>query len=186
MEDSKIIELYIKRSENAIKETDIKYGNYCKTIANNIVCDLSDAEECVNDTYLKTWNTIPPTIPEWFKAYIGKISRNLALCKYRDKNRKKRGGGNIELVFEELEDCIPEASNVEVIMENKRILSVVNDFLDSLPEESRNIFVNRYWCTYSISELSTYYAMSESKIKSLLFRLRGKLKEKLKEEEIYI
>ena len=186
MEDVKIIDLYFQRSENAIKETDNKYGGYCKVIANNIVGNISDSEECVNDTYLKLWNSIPPSVPKVFKAYVGKIIRNFAISKYRKNNCDKRGSGDVSLVVEEIEEFLPAVDNVDTIIESNLVLKVVNKVLVALPEENRKMFVRRYWYADSISNIAKKFNATESKVKSVLFRIRNILKEELSKEDIYI
>ena len=186
MDDGKIINLYIERSEDAIKETDIKYGGYCKIIANNIVGNVSDTEECVNDTYLKMWNTIPPTIPNVLKAYIGRITRNFALMKYRESTCAKRGGGEISLVIEEIEEFLPAVDSVDTVMESNLVLELVNKLLLTVPEENRKIFVRRYWYAQSVANIAKAMGITESKVKSVLFRIRNKLKEELAKEDIYV
>ena len=118
MEDHNIVDLYWFRDENAISETDKKYGSYCSTIANNILYNLEDSKECVNDTYLKTWNSIPPTRPKILKAFLGKITRNLALNIYKSKNCQKRKG-EVPLVLDELKECIPSQNDIDTEMEEK-------------------------------------------------------------------
>ena len=135
MEDEKIISLFIKRVESAITETSKKYGGLCLKIANNILYDKCDAEECVNDTYLKVWNTIPPTIPNIFSAYVAKITRNLSINLYKKNNAQKRGNGEIELVLDELSECISDNSSVDEIFDRKEITKAISVFLDSIDDE---------------------------------------------------
>ena len=182
MEDNKIVKLYWDRNEQAIKETASKYGRYCYTIAYNILLSKEDADESVNDTYMKTWECIPPHFPKILSTFIGKITRRISLNRWRSKNRIKRGGGQVALALEELDECIPAGNDVEQTVEHKELLLKINDFLDSLPETERDLFVCRYWFLASVKELSEKFAFSESKIKSMLFRTREKLKGYLGEE----
>ena len=140
MDDLKIIELYFKRNEQAIKETDIKYGKLCHSISFNILKNREDSEECVNDTYLKAWQTIPPQYPSKLSTYLGKITRNLALNRYKYYNRQKRGEGQTELVLDELLECVPAAESTEQAVEEKILVEVLNRFLNDLPEEKMKIF----------------------------------------------
>lgn len=181
-----IIDLYWSRSESAIKETDLKYGNYCKAIAMNILKNIEDTEECVNDTYLKTWNAIPTQRPNIFPAFLGKITRNLSLNKYREKKAKKRGGNEIELLIDELEHCIPSRNSVEGEYESSTIVEAIDKFLDSIDYENRIVFVRRYWYVDSIAAIAERFKMSEGKVKSMLFRTRNKLRAYLEKEGIFI
>ncbi len=176
MKDNQIVDLFWKRSELAISETARKYGNYCKCIALNILFNKEDAEECVNDTYLMAWNSMPENRPSLLSSYLGKITRNLAFNKYKFLKTKKRGGGEMELVLHELEDCISSGNSVEETVEADLLAKAINDFLKTLNKEMRTVFVLRYWHTYSISFISTEMGMSESKVKSILFRCRNNLK----------
>lgn len=186
MEDSMIINLYWERSESAIVETSIKYGKYCKCIACNILDSNEDAEECVNDTYLHAWDSIPPHRPIYLTAYLGKITRNLALNKYKLANTVKRGGGTVTLLLNELEDCIPARKSVEEEYEAGILAKSISDFLRSIDAQNRAIFIRRYWYSDSISMISERYQMSVSKIKAKLFRCRIKLKKYLEEEGIQL
>lgn len=185
MEDELIIELYWQRNESAINHTNKKYGNYCHKIAFNILSDHADCEECLNDAYLKVWNSIPVDKPRIFSAYLGKITRNLAINMYNYSHAKKRGGGEIELIFEELEDCLPSPQNDEGEEKSLQITQIINAFLYSLSEENRNIFVRRYWYGDSIKEIAKYFHYNQSKIKSMLFRNRKLLKIELTREGIF-
>ena len=176
MDDREIIDLYWARSECAIAETDIKYGKLCHHIAFNILDNAQDIEECVSDTYLKVWECIPPHKPTMFSAFIGKITRRVSLNKWRDRNRIKRGGGQIFLALDELEECIPTESNIEEIVECKELASSINVFLGTLSEIERDVFVCRYWALASVQEISSKFHFSESKTKTMLFRTREKLK----------
>lgn len=183
MEDNQIIELYWSRSEKAIFETERKYGKYCTCIANNILNNIEDSRECVNDTYLNTWNTIPPQKPNIFKLFLGKITRNLALDRYEMKNAKKRIG-NMELSLEELKDCIPD-NKIDQEIRYTELVQNINEFLKLLPKEKRKIFLERYWHIYSIKEISSKNNISESNVTTILQRIRNQLKSFLKEGDFY-
>ncbi|MDD3692277.1 MAG: sigma-70 family RNA polymerase sigma factor [Oscillospiraceae bacterium] len=184
MEDEKILDLYWMRSESAILQTAKKYGHYCFAIAKNILQNNEDAKECENDTYLKTWESIPPQRPNQFRAFLGKITRNLSLNKYKEQRTKKRGGDRIDLLLSELEDCIPSSSCVEGECEAKHIVETINSFMLSLNCESRKVFVRRYWYGDSIKEVAIYFQMSHSKAKSILFRTRKALRTHLEKEGV--
>lgn len=184
MEDRQIIELYWARSETAISETAKKYGNYCHQIAYHILCCREDSEECVNDTWLKTWEAIPPTRPERLSAFLGKITRNLALQRYEKYNAVRRGEGQTALALHELEECIPARENVERIVDDLALTEILNEFLAGLPAETRRIFVRRYWHLRSVKEIAGEYRISESKVKVTLFRARRKLRQLLEKEGI--
>jgi len=186
MDDDMILDLYWERSESAINETAKKYGHYCFAITNNILQNNEDAEECVNDTYLKTWENIPPQRPTIFRAFLGKIARNLSLNKYKEQKTKKRGGYEIALIFSELEDCISSGNNIETEYESSLIVEAINSFLLSLKKESRIVFVRRYWYADSIGEIAARFFMSESKVKSMLFRTRYTLKKHLENEGVIL
>lgn len=185
MEDSRIIDLYWARSEAAIAETSLKYGNYLKTIAGRILANAEDTEECVNDTYLQAWNAIPPNRPAVFSAFIGKIVRNLALDRYRKRNAGKRGGGELTLALEELYDCASDTS-VEGSMEQKDLSRLISGFIRSLPRQEGDIFICRYWYLDPVKEIAQQFSISESKVKNTLFRTRKKLKAVLLKEGIVV
>ncbi|MFT4146540.1 MAG: sigma-70 family RNA polymerase sigma factor [Mobilitalea sp.] len=185
MEDSQIIELYFKRSESAIKETKAKYGKLCYHIAFNILKSKEDAEECENDTYLKAWDSIPPKEPDPLPAYLCKIVRNLALQKYEYYTAKKRNR-NLELVYNELEECIPGGFDLEDHYSEGQLSQLIDTFLRGIDQESRILFVLRYWHTNPIKVIAARFHMSESKVKSSLFRTRNKLKIYLEEEGYYL
>lgn len=180
MEDKQIVDLYWERSESAIAETDKKYGRYCHYIAYQILNNDEDAEEIVNDTYLKTWNTIPPKRPDPLKPYVGTISRNLALNEYEAQNTKKRSG-QIPLVLEELAECIADDNQTD-IGESVALQDALSRFLFSEPQKTRNIFVRRYYYTSSIADIAEEYGMTQNAIAALLFRTRTKLKKYLQSE----
>ena len=181
MEDKQIVELYWARSETAISETEKKYGRYCHYIAYQILWNDEDAEEIVNDTYLKTWNTIPPMRPEPLKPYVGTISRQLALNRYEAQNTQKRGG-QTPLVLEELSECIPDTDGGGDIGESVALSDALNRFLWALPVRTRNIFVRRYFYMSSVAEIAKDFSMKESNVTMHLLRTRRKLEQFLKKE----
>ena len=181
MEDQGIIALFFERSEQAIEETDKKYGWLCYSIAYNILTNREDSEESVSDTYLAAWNTIPPRRPNFLNAFLAKMTRHISIDRWRKRSAKKRGGGEIILALEELEDCV-DRSNVENELTKKELTRILNAFLSSLPETERNVFLCRYWYLDSIQTISQVSGFSQSKVTSMLHRLRGKLRKKLGEE----
>ena len=184
MDDQKIIDLYWSRSETAITETDRKYGKYCYSIAYNILTNNEDAEERVSDTYMAAWKSMPPKRPSILATFIGKITRHLSIDRWRSRNRYKRGGGEIVLALEELEDCITADQTVEKAYERKQLAVVFNRFLESLPETERQVFLCRYWYLDSISVIASYYGFSDSKVTSMLHRSRKKLRAVLEQEDL--
>ena len=186
MEDAQIVDLYWERNEYALIKTSEKYGKLCFSVAFNILNNHEDSEECVNDTYLKAWETIPPRAPNKLSAYLGKITRNLALGKYRYNNRKKRGEGVNAEVLEELTECIAASENTEDAVEEKLLVDVLNSFLRELPGERRKMFLQRYWYMNSIKEIAAECSVSESKVKMTLLRVRAELKQRLESEGIYL
>lgn len=186
MDDKQIVDLYWERSENAVSETARKYGKYCRCIAFNILHNDEDSEECVNDTYLRAWNNIPPHRPSVLKTFLGKITRNLSLDKYEQLNAEKRNSGQMPLIFDEIQECLPSSDDAENIIEEMALTEILNRFLSSLPSEQRKIFMRRYWYLSPIKEISTEYGISESKVKMSLHRSRNKLKNLLEKESISI
>lgn len=186
MDDKQIIELYWNRVETAIKETSRKYGHFCFYIANGILRNKEDSDECVNDTYWQVWNVIPPQRPNSLKAFLGKIARNIALHKWEKRQAKKRGKDEVTYALEELQECIPGATNVEQITEQIVLVDALNHFLSNLDKESRTIFMQRYFCFLSIKEIAIRYQLGESKVKMSLLRSRGKLKNVLEKEGIVV
>ena len=182
MDDEKIVELYWNRSETAITETAGKYGRYCYSIAYNILTNREDAEESVSDTYLAAWNAIPPRRPSILGTFLGKITRHLAIDRWRARNRLKRGGGEMILALEELEDCVESGETVEQALERKEMAALFNRFLETLPETERRVFLCRYWYLDSIADIAGYFGFSSSKVTSMLHRIRGKLRRELEKE----
>ncbi len=184
MDDKLIIELYLLRDERAITETDIKYGRMCYAIARNILSSEADTEECVNDTYLGCWNAIPPTLPKSLSAFISKIARNLAMKKLRYNSAEKRTR-QAEKSLTELEDILPD-NRYRPDLGDEELGEILNGFLWSESEQARKVFIRKYWYFDSVDDICRKYSMSESKVKSILYRTRERLKEHLKKEGILI
>ncbi|MBO5313015.1 MAG: sigma-70 family RNA polymerase sigma factor [Clostridia bacterium] len=185
MDDLKIVELFWQRDENALKLTEEKYKHYCHYIAYNILQSDSDSEECVNDTLLRAWSSIPPAKPKSLKAYLGKITRNLAIDLYNRGKAKKRDGG-IPLIYDELAECIPDTVGKSDLTEEVALKGAINGFLASLNKRSRIVFMQRYWYLLSVKDIAKANLMSESNVKITLLRLRAKLKKYLEKEGIVI
>ncbi len=186
MEDEKIIELYWARSESAISETETKYGRYLKTVAKNILSDEEDSLECVNDTYLNAWNAMPPARPKVLQSFLGKITRNLALDKYRANTAEKRGGGTVSMVLDELLD-ISSGENVEdSIVDRSAITDALKLFLSGLTDEDRRIFLKRYWYFMSVKDVAHDMSLGESSVKMRLLRMRESLRRTLIKEGVEI
>ena len=182
MDDNMIVELYLMRDENALKESAKKYGNRLRSISYTVTGDMQSAEECENDTYLEAWNSIPPHEPRnYLYAFLARIIRHISLNRARDNSRLKRSAFICEL-SRELEECIPAPNSSECIIDDIAFSEVINSFLSTLDEQKRNIFIRRYWYTDSISNISSRYGLSEGKVKTTLFRCRNKLREYLKKE----
>lgn len=181
MEDSQIVQLYWDRDERAIPATAEVYGDYCFMIAHNILQSVQDAEECVNDTWLHTWRAIPPQRPSRLAAFLGKITRNLALHVFRRDRALKRGGSELDLAYEELSECIPGAEPVEQTVDARELAAALNEFLAGLSTKKRRIFVRRYWYADSISQIAARMDMTESSVSVTLHRLRAALRSFLAE-----
>jgi len=186
MDDQRIIQLYLQRSEEAIASTASKYGGFCYSIAYRILSDSRDAEEAVSDTYMDTWNSIPPHIPNCLSAFLGKLTRRNALDRWDHNLAKKRGGGEVLLVLEELKDCISGGGDPQQELECMELREMLNSFVRSLPQPERQIFLCRYWRMDSIAEIAQRYGFSQSKVKSMLLRIRKKLKTQLEKEGIRV
>lgn len=182
MEDEKIIELYFARNEEAITETMKKYNKYCFRIAYNILFNNEDSNECVNDTWMRTWQSVPPNKPNCLSAYLGRITRNLALNVYEKVHRAKRGGGQADMVYEELEEIIANANSPQEQVEWEFLTACINKYINRLPKLNRLVFVGRYWNFESIESIANHLGISQSKTKSILFRTRKGLREYLIKE----
>lgn len=185
LEDPQIIQLYMDRDTRAIEETDTKYGRYCTRIALNILESSGDAEECVNDTYFRTWDSIPPQKPDSFSSFLGRIVRNISLDRYRYNHAQKRFG-KMDVLLSELEDCIPTGNLTEELFEAGEVSGIINNFLGTLEKQRRVIFVRRYWYSQSIREIARAYGMTEGQVKSILFRLRSALRATLEKEGVHL
>jgi len=186
IEDGIIIDRYIARDEKAISYTADKYGKQLVAIANRICYDLDIAEECENDTYLRAWNSIPPHEPRgYFFTFLAKITRNLALDRYKESNRLKRSATIVELTGE-LSEIIAGNDDTTANAEGEELKNYINSFLRTLHKEKRNVFIRRYWYMDSVAEIADRYSISEGKVKTILFRVRNGLKQYLKKEGYYI
>ncbi len=179
MDDHKIVCLFLERNELALKEVSQKYGAYCHKIAQNILGNHEDAEECVNDTYMRAWDSIPPNKPTSLGVFLGRITKNLSLDRARFLRCEKRGGNMEAVSFDELEDFLSENNSVESKSELNEMLDAINTFLRSLPAKKRLMFVARYWQCDKLSEIAARYGMAESSVASSLSRICGKLKDYL-------
>lgn len=183
MEDHAIIDLYWSRNPEAISRTCEKYGKYCCTVARNILPDRRDMEECVNDTWLKAWNAMPEDRPSLLAQYLGKITRNLALNRWRTSRAEKRGKGEMPLVLDELAECV-SSSDIFRTLEIAELEKAINCFLYKLPERECNIFLRRYWFAEPVADIAKRYGMRENTVRTILFRSRKKLQCYLQKEEL--
>lgn len=182
MDDDRIVELYLCRNEEAIKETAQKYGTKLRGIAFRILNDRETAEECENDAYRETWNLIPPHEPRsYLFAFVGRIVRHIALNVCKRNKRQKRYAVYCELT-EEMQECIPAGEDVEAEIEARDLVRLINVFLNACPEEQRRVFVRRYWYFDSISGIAETFGFTQSKVKTMLFRMRAELKHHLEKE----
>ena len=186
MEDQQIVELFWNRSEEAISQTQVKYADYCGSIAYQILQSREDSEECVSDTWLRTWDAIPPKKPTSLKAFVGRITRNLSLDRWRARSAEKRGGGEVPLVLEELADCVSQGGDPLSELEARRMIQCINGFLRALPEEKCNLFLLRYWYLEPVSQIAARTGLGEKKVKNDLYQIRKKLKQHLEKEEFAI
>ena len=184
MEDAEILALYENRSEEAIRETEKKYGAYCFSVAMNVLEDRQDAQEVISDTWLSAWNSIPPQKPKIFPAYLAKIARNLAIDRWREGRAAKRGGGQMALALEELSGCIPGGESPENGVLRQELLDSVIRFLGTLSPLERNIFLCRYWYFDNAREIGASLGISGGKVRSMLHRIRQKLRTFLEKEEL--
>ncbi|MBQ8640363.1 MAG: RNA polymerase sigma factor [Lachnospiraceae bacterium] len=186
MKDSSIINLFWKRDETAIRETERKYGHYLLKIAYNVLANHEDSEESVNDTYLKTWDSLPPHRPEILSAYLGKIARETAIDKLRKRSARKRGGSEYMLSLSELEDCVSGGESPEQEAEFRELVRLINRYLRKLPKENRDVFICRYYFMDETREIAAYTGCSETKIRSMLYRMRQGLRNNLEKEGIRV
>ena len=186
IKDQQILDLYWERNEEALDLTMQKYGRILRKVAHNILHDSHDAEECVNDTLMQAWKTIPPKKPEFFSAYLAKITRNFSIQRWRAANTQKRGGGQGNLMLEELGETIPHPGSAEQSYEYTHTLRSINTYLSRMESDSRVVFVRRYFFGDSVQDICTRFGASQAKIKSMLFRARQKLRIHLEQEGVVI
>lgn len=182
MTDERIVKLYWDRDESAIAETSEKYGSYCYSIANHILRSHQDSEECVNDTWMKAWNGIPPQRPVMLRQFLSKITRNLSFDRYKARRAAKRGGGEMDAVLEELDECVAGSFDLDAEIAAKELRKSVNRFVLSLPPRDGDVFIRRYFYVESTSEIAGRYGMKESNVLTILSRTRKKLKDHLVKE----
>lgn len=184
MTDLQIVDLYWKRNADAISYSEQKYGGYCHRVAKNILSDFQDAEECVNDTWVGAWNSMPDHRPDHLRAFLGMITRRLACSRLRRDYAQKRGSGQLPLILEELDTCLPTAPSAAQVVEAKELEKAINIFLHTLPGQDCNIFLRRYWYAESIDQISRRYDLLPNTVKSSLYRSRRKLRAHLEKEEL--
>ena len=184
MDDSEIIRLFHSRSEQAIRECRDKYGPYCTAIAYRILSSIEDSEECVSDTWQRAWEAIPPAEPSDLRAYMGRITRNLALSRLRQAGTIKRGGTSVQLALDELRECVGSGDTPEDALIRKQLSQAVNRFLAELPQEKRAVFMLRYWYLYTCGEIARKTGIRETTVRTMLFRLRKQLRTHLEKEEV--
>lgn len=182
MEDERIVELYWQRNEDAVRETDKKYGRYLSKIARNILGSYEDSEETVNETYMSAWKTIPPQRPDCLSAYLSKIARRTAVSILRKRTSKKRIPSEYMISLSELDECIPSVNSAEQEFDSRMLSETLNSFLRTLPDDARDLFICRYFFADPVRETAARLGMSESKAKSMLHRTRIKLRLRLEEE----
>ena len=182
MDDTGIIDLFWARDERALTETERKYGPYCRTVSYHILKNRQDAEECVNDTWVRAWNAMPPQRPYALGAFLAKITRNLSLTRYRGARAQRRGGGQLPLILEELQDMT--ADGPEQLLEASELSRLLDTFLRQLPQKDCCVFMRRYWYMDSLEDIARRYHMALGSVKSSLFRTRKKLRNYLEEEGI--
>ncbi|MBE6608091.1 MAG: RNA polymerase sigma factor [Ruminococcaceae bacterium] len=182
MEDREIIELFWSRDESAVSVLDEKYGEFCRHIAFNILHSQEDSEECVNDTYLKVWNAIPPQRPTFLRAFLSRITRNLAFDRCRLKMREKRGGGEVAIALSELENCISSRADVQEEYDTKELGEAIGRFLRTISERDRDVFVARYYFVTEVEEISEKLGIDVKQVWNILSRTRKKLKDFLEKE----
>ena len=185
MDDNEIIDQLWARSESAINAINTKYYKYCRAIAYNILGNAEDADEVINDTYYRVWNAIPPERPNSLRAFIGRITRNLSFDRLEKAKAEKRGGGQFDALLSELEECIADSKDsFDAFIDTEAITTALNTFLSEQRTENRHIFVQRYWGAANIEEIAADFGMSVGKVKTILFRMRNKLREHLESEGI--
>jgi len=186
MDDQQIIKRYFDRDEQALADTQNKYGKYCHTVAMNVLGNPEDAEECVNDTYLRAWNAIPPEKPKHLGAYLASITRNLAINRYHERHAAGRGSGETAVALDELGECLADSHDGRTLADDVTLRDALNRFLRALPEPTRGIFMRRYWFVCPIADIAREYSMGESRVKMILHRTRNRLRDHLKQEGIQV
>lgn len=184
MDDSAIVELFWARDEAAIRQSDVKYGRMLNGISYSLLSSREDAEECVSDTYLAAWNSMPTDRPDYLGAYLSKIIRRISINRYRSAHRQKRGGNTPDALIDELCECVPDSASLESEFENDRLREALNSFLAGLRAEQRQIFVLRYFCSKPLDEIAGQLGFTVGKVKTVLFRTRESLRKLLTEEEL--
>ena len=179
MEDAEIIELYLKRDENAIEETKKKYNGYCFALANRILENDEDSEECVNDALLSTWNSIPPQRPKYLRMYLARIIRNRALNQVKANTAEKRGHGEVALIYDEISECLSDGRNIESEVLAKELGRVISDYVKTLPEREGDVFIRRYFFLEPVKDIAKGYGMTPGNVSVSLNRTRKKIKEHL-------
>ena len=182
MSDEQIVTLYFQRNETAIRATRDRYGPYCHSIADRILGSAEDAQECVNDTWLRAWNSIPPQRPRVLRSFLAKITRNLAFDRFKREHTRKRGSGEIQLALDELAECVAANSDVESEVLSEELKRYIDRFLRELPEQKRNVFLRRYFYVEPTSAIAKRYGLKESNVLMILSRTRSELKQHLKKE----
>lgn len=185
MEDEQIIDLFFERSERAISETDRKYGRSCRRVSFNILRRQEDVDECLNDTYLAAWNTIPPKRPNPLVAYLLRIIKSLSLKKYRDSSAQKRNSA-FDTCYEELQECLPSSVDAFDVVDDVHLKMIIQHFLDSLIKECRVMFIRRYWYGDSVKDIAKMFRITENQTSVRLYRLREKLQAHLKKEGVIL
>jgi RNA polymerase sigma factor (sigma-70 family) len=185
MEDEQIIGLYWQRDERAIEETSRKYGAFCMSLARSILSVREDAEECVADTWTRAWNAIPPEKPASFRAWLGRVVRNLSISRWRLERAQKRSPG-AESLLSELEDCVPASGSVERTAEARELSELISRWLDGLSRDDRTLFLRRYWYGQTLGELAAECGVRPERLAQRMFRLRGKLRAALEKEGVSV
>jgi len=186
VEDIRILDLYWDRDEQAISESEKSYGRYCHSIAYNILHDREDSDECVNDTWMRAWNVIPPKRPDKLAVFLGTITRNLSIDRWKRKRAMKRGNGGMDVALDELIECIPAVNSTEDVVEASELERMINDFLHSLSEQDCNVFLRRYWFMEEYAAISDRYGIKLNTVKTSLHRTREKLKVYLEREGVVL
>lgn len=186
MDDAQIVEMYMQRDEQAITQTDQKYGRALKAMSMRILMDESDSNECVNDTYFRAWNSIPPTQPKSLSAYLYRIVRSISIDRFRARMSQKRRMGEYTASLDELSECIAGEGTPQGTLETQMLTATIQIFLEKIPKQQRQIFLCRYYFLDPIQKIAGYFQMSESRVKSILYRLRCRLKKVLEQEGFFL